>query len=331
MKLNFMRMAFAALLAVSTLAACDKELDLKERGNLVPKTVTEDPSLAAISVNGTRLHSETFGKATDPMIVVLHGGPGGDYRSLLNCKNLANDGYYVVFYDQRGAGLSERHDKSTYSIQLMLDDVTAVINNYRKSPAQKVFLLGHSWGAMLATAYVNAYPNSIAGLILAEPGGFTWDQTKDYVTRVRSIKPFEESSNDIFFPDQVLTGRENEHEVLDYKMAISSSFDSKPGNVSGNAGASPFWRMGAVTSTALFDIGSKDGFNWTTNLSRFKTKVLFCYSELNRAYGLAHAQLLSGAYPNVQLEKINGTGHEIPYFGWNNFYPPVKTYLNSLK
>jgi proline iminopeptidase len=250
---------------------------------------------------------------------------------MLNCKALAQDGYFVVFYDQRGSGLSQRHNKSTYSIQLMLDDLTSVINYYRKSPNQKIFLMGHSWGAMLATAYINSYPTAVTGAILAEPGGFNWQQTKDYVSRTRKITPANEGTNDVFYFDQILTGKENDHEVLDYKMAIASAYDSRQGNEVGNAGPSPFWRYGAVVSAALNDIAEKDGFDWRTNLSQSKTKVLFCYSELNRAYGLQHAQLLASSYPNVQIEKINGSGHEILYFGWNNFYPLAKTYLNSLK
>jgi proline iminopeptidase len=311
MKLIFKRMVLLTVLAAYTFTGCDKELNLNDPGNLVPKTVTEDLLLPAITINGTKLHAESFGNPNDPMVVNLHGGPGGDYLSMLNCKALVNDGYFVVFYDQRGAGLSQRHDKSIYSIQLMLDDLTGVIKYYRKSVSQKIFLLGHSWGAMLATAYVNAYPSAIRGLILAEPGGFTWDETKDYIKRTREIKPFNEATNDVFFSDQILTGKENEHQILDYKMAVTSAFDNIKGNVQGNAAQDPFWRMGAVTSTAYFKIADKDGFNWTTNLSRFTTKVLFCYSELNKAYGLDHAKLLSSAYPNVQLEKINGSGHGI--------------------
>ena len=119
-KLIFMSMV---LMAAITGTACKKELKVNEAGNLVPKTVTEDPSLPAISVNGTRLHAETFGNPDDPMVVVLHGGPGADYRSMLNVRALADDGYFVVFYDQRGSGLSQRQDKSGYSIQLMLDDL----------------------------------------------------------------------------------------------------------------------------------------------------------------------------------------------------------------
>jgi proline iminopeptidase len=318
------------LIAVFIGTACKKEqLKLNEPGNLVPKTVTEDPSLPAISINGTRLHAETFGNPDDPMIVVLHGGPGADYRSMLKVSALANDGYFLVFYDQRGSGLSQRQDKGSYSIQLMLDDLGSVISHYRKSPDQKIFLLGQSWGAMLATAYINSYPAAINGVILSEPGGFTWDETRDYISRTRKLSPFNEATNDEFYPDQVITGRENEHEVLDYKMALTSAFDTKKGNPIGNAGVYPFWRFGAVAQTSLFEIASKDGFNWTTNLSLYTTKVLFCYSELNKAYGPEYARLLSSAYPHVQLEMIQGTGHEIPYFGWNNFYPLVKNYLDS--
>jgi len=327
-KLSFLSMV---LIAAITVTACKKELKVDEPGNLVPKIVTGDASIPAIDVNGARFHAETFGTSTGPMVVILHGGPGADYRSMLNAKALANDGYFVIFYDQRGSGLSQREDKNRYSIQLMLDDLGAVISHYRKSKDQKVFLLGHSWGAMLATAYINSYPTTINGVILAEPGGFTWDQTSDYIKRTKDLSPFSENSNDALYPDQFFTGSENEHEILDYKLAVIASFDSREGNPLGIAGVYPFWRFGAVVQSALFDIAGKEGFDWTTNLSQYKTKVLFCYSELNKAYGLGHAQLLSSAYPNVQLEMIKGTGHEMFYFGWDDCYPIVKNYLNALR
>jgi proline iminopeptidase len=261
----------------------------------------------------------------------LHGGPGGDYRSLLNCKDFADNGYFVVFYDQRGTGLSKRHDKDIYSIQLMLDDLSAVIQHYRRSANQKVFLIGHSWGAMLATAYINAYSNRVNGAVLAEPGGFTLKDTEDYLSRSNKTNLLSEETNDAIYYDQIFTGKENEHEILDYKMQLQSSFENAKGNAIGNAGHYPFWRSGAIAAKALFEIADRDGFNWTTNLGQFTPKVLFMYSELNTSYGLQHAQFVSAAYRNVQLAKINGAGHELLYFGWNNFYPVALTYLNQLK
>ena len=63
--------------------ACDGVMEPGGEGNLVPRTVAEDANLPAIEMNGSRFHLETFGDPTSPVVVFLHGGPGGDYRSLL--------------------------------------------------------------------------------------------------------------------------------------------------------------------------------------------------------------------------------------------------------
>lgn len=326
------RLLLFALCIVILLPGCD-ELDPREPGLLVPKTVDQDGSLSSISVNGTQLHAESFGNAADPMIVVLHGGPGGDYRYLLNAKSLAGSGYYVVFYDQRGAGLSRREKKSSYSLQIMLDDLTGVIAHFRSSPQQKIILLGHSWGAMLATAYINQNPTAIQGAILCEPGGFIWKDIKDYVARTRNYGMTSESLNDATYVDQFFTGKETEHEKLDYKWGLTVSSDDSRNSPVGNEAHVPFWRMGAIVNRAMMEMGEEDKPNWTVNLQVFTTKVLFTYSARNSAYGLSHAQHVSSAYPNVQLERIDGAGHDMLTFptGWNNFMPLALDYLNSLE
>jgi proline iminopeptidase len=281
-------------------------------------------------VNGTRLHSETFGNPNDPILLVLHGGPGGDYRSLLNCSRFASDGYFVVFYDQRGSGLSRRHGREAYSdIRIFLDDLDAVIKYYRRSPDQHVILMGLSWGAMLATAYINDFPAEVRGAVLMEPGGFTWHDAEEYIKRCRTLDAFNEASNDYVYVDQVLTG--NDHNELDYKAALQGAADWSEGNRVGNPGPYPFWRKGAICSAAAADDARNHPFDFTTHLDQYTTRVLFMYSELNEAYGEAHARSVSSAYPNVQLVKISGTGHEIPYFGWEGFYPEARAYLNTIR
>jgi proline iminopeptidase len=312
--------------------ACTRELTIKEEGNLVPKTVKSDPSLPSITLNDSKFHSEAFGNPANKMLVVLHGGPGSDYRHLLNCKEFADHGYYVVFYDQRGSGLSERHAKNSYSIQVMIDDLEAVIAHYRTSASQKIFLLGHSWGAMLATAYIDQHPTAIRGVVLGEPGGFKWQDIETYVSRSRDLRYTSETLNDATYHDQFITGNENEHAILDYKYGLMASADGAADSPVGNEGPLPFWRAGAVVNRALFELGEKQKPDWTTNLGKYTTKVLFAYSERNKAYGLNHAQLVSSAYPNVQLELINGAGHDFISFptGWSNFFPKALNYLNSL-
>ncbi len=319
------------LVAITSLLLFSCEKNIQDRGNLVPETVDENPNIPSISVNGTLLHAETFRHPDSTMVVFLHGGPGADYKNALNAKQLADDGFFVIFYDQRGTGLSQRHPKKSYSIQLYLDDLNAVIQHYRSSTAQKVFLFGHSWGGMLAAAFINVYPEKIQGAIFAEAGGFNKELLDEYGAASRKIKLFAEATNDVFYYDQFLTGRENEHAILDYKMSVASSFSYAKGNDEGIEGPSPFWRNGAAVLQAFINIAENEGFDFTTNLQAFQNKVLFIYGANNKSYGLKFAQKEAVFFENAQLTQINNTGHEMIYFKWNLVHPIVLKYLNELK
>ena len=86
----------------------------------VAKTVEQDPSIPHIELDNVVFHAETFGSDTNKVVIVLHGGPGNDYRNLIDLKALA-DQYFVVFYDQRGPGLSPR----VAAEQLTVDNMVA--------------------------------------------------------------------------------------------------------------------------------------------------------------------------------------------------------------
>lgn len=315
------------------IAACEPE-DWSKPGNLVPRTVDQDASIPSQEINGTLLHVESYGTPTDPLIVVIHGGPGGDFRSLLAAKDLADDGFHVVFYDQRGTGLSKREDRSQFedkgAINLFIDDLDKLITLYTFGPDQKVFLMGHSWGAMLATAYINKYPNKITGAVLAEPGGLTWPQTKDYLSRSNEVKLFTEAINNTLVPESIIAGK-SQHEILDYKASFFTSYENAPGNAIGNDGEYPFWRNGAVSAEGMNEYADRYGFDFTANLHQYTTEVLFLYSEKNTAYGRSWAEQVSAPYPNVNLQMVANSGHEMFYFGWTDLYPKALNYLKQLK
>ena len=322
----FKMVIFLMILAIQS---CE-ELSTQDSGNLVPKTADENNTIPSIAIEGTLLHSEAFGDPTDPMVVFIHGGPGADYRNGLNARYLADAGYYVVFYDQRGTGLSQRHPKNEFTPDVMLNDLSGVMAYYRTSENQKIFLFGHSWGAILAALYINEHPSEIDGAILAEPGGLTWQSLQKYNERAKKPYLFEEATSDVLYLDQLFTGKENEHEILDYKLGVTSSFSYAPGNIEGIEGSSPFWRYGAESLNGLLEYADKYGFDATGNLDQYTKKVLFLYTENNKAYGdvLAHEEAAN--FPNAEVAKINDTGHEMIYFGWDKVFPVVLSYLNSL-
>jgi hypothetical protein len=62
-------------------------------------------------VRDTRLFVRDVGPKDAPVLLVVHGGPGGNHMSLRPLEQLSPH-YRVVLYDQRGAGESDRLDVS---------------------------------------------------------------------------------------------------------------------------------------------------------------------------------------------------------------------------
>lgn len=309
------------ILLIIFLSSCKKEKFINEHGNLVPKTVTEDLTLSSIHVNGVKLHAQAYGHKDSTLIVVIHGGPGTGFRYMLNCKSLADKGYRVVFYDQVGSGLSERLPKEWYINhganaidKVFYDELKSVISHYKTHSSQKVVLLTQSWGSILATGYAGKYPNQVDGLILAEPGALKWNDIIEYVDNSRSFGLWSEALNDVTFLDQFISGKENQHNILDYKTALSmTSSNSIVGDIKPNLGANSVYyksnRNGAVISTAMFEIGEKYKPDFSEGISNYQQKVLFFYSSNNKVYTDNWAAKITSVYTNKEVVKVQGVGH----------------------
>lgn len=333
------------VLCALLLSGCNKENQLDKDGYLLPKTVDQDPSLPAINVNGAKLHAQAFGPADSTLIVCIHGGPGANFKYLLNCKSLSNKGYRVVFYDQRGSGLSQRFDKAWYLKwgekaieESFYKDLKGVIEYFKTTETQKVVLLSQSWGSILATGFAGKYPTEIDGLILAEPGGLLWTDIVAYVGASRSFKIWSEALNDITYLDQFITGNENQHNRLDYKMSLISSSNALVGDlksVLGNNGNTyKAVRDGAVISTAMFEIGEKYKPDFADGIQQFNKPVLFFYSSNNQAYPDSWAEKIASNYVNKEVVKVMGVGHSGMFDqldNWTNFTEPkVIEYIKGL-
>ena len=99
-------------------------------------------------------------------IVLVNGGPGYDSQQIFRAfKRLASPTRRVIAYDQRGIGRtpppsSVPHD---YSLDAFVADLEAL---RIRLGVQRIDLLGHSFGALVASAYTAAHPNRVRSLIL---------------------------------------------------------------------------------------------------------------------------------------------------------------------
>lgn len=149
----------------------------------VPATVENDPSLAYVELQEYKFHVRTYGDARHPPIVVVHGGPGGDLQYLLPLQGLARD-HFLIFYDQRGTGLSPRVPKASLTLEHNLDDLHQIVTHYGGD--RPVKLVGHSWGAMLSVAYLGRHPDRVSHAVVVEPGILTPEAAKAFVQRFKA-------------------------------------------------------------------------------------------------------------------------------------------------
>jgi len=137
---------------------------------------------AAVSVNrseyltldGTKMYLLTRGAdRSAPVLLWLHGGPGGAERPLFRYFNSELENHFVVVYwDQRGTARSfdPKADPHRLTIAQHVVDLDAVVDHLRQSLDQdKIILMGHSWGAALGLQYAWAHPDKVSAFIGVNP------------------------------------------------------------------------------------------------------------------------------------------------------------------
>lgn len=121
-----------------------------------------------IDVGGAGLYVELEGKGVP--LVLINGGPGGTHHYFHPWFSRAKKYARVVYYDQRGCGLSDfKPGDKGYSVEQAVEDLEAI----RKALGfEKWAVLGYSYGGFLAQLYTVLHPENVSGLILlgASPG-----------------------------------------------------------------------------------------------------------------------------------------------------------------
>ena len=109
------------------------------------------------------LNVETAGKG--PACLYLHGGPGYWSQSFKHFAGpLLENRIEMIYLDQRGCGLSQHDENQNYSLDRLIEDIEDV----RKAlNIQKWYVIGHSFGGILAANYAKHYPAHVEGLILS--------------------------------------------------------------------------------------------------------------------------------------------------------------------
>ena len=100
-------------------------------------------------------------------LLTLHGGPGCTHEYFECFEDfLPQEGVEFYYYDQLGSAYSDQpDDASLWTVDRFREEVEQV---RRGLGLDNFYLLGHSWGGMLAIEYALKYPQHLKGLVISD-------------------------------------------------------------------------------------------------------------------------------------------------------------------
>ena len=146
----------------------------------------------SVQREGFTLHYRTIGSGVP--LLLLSGGPGFEVDYMSGIAQELGSSYKCILLEQRGTGRSQPPNLTAaqMTVKLFVEDVEAVRASLN---IDRLIILGHSWGGMLAMAYAVAHPDRIESLILVDSGGMDLSfgaHFRDNVTSRASISERQE-------------------------------------------------------------------------------------------------------------------------------------------
>ncbi len=271
------------------------------------------------TTNGIQIEYETFGEKSSPSVLLIMGLAG----QLIHwqkefCMKLSHQGYHVIRYDNRDAGLSTKFKEFTlkktmenigaclmkkeasvpYSIEDMADDAAGLLDFL---DIKKAHICGMSMGGFIAQTFAINYPDRTSSLtsIYSNPGN-----RKEY-------QPTQKVSEFMLSPVPSNRDAYIEHMVAYFKFISGSGvpFDEDfHRTLAGQSHDRSFCPEGTARQT-LAILTQKDR---GADLEKLSIPALVIHGDDDPVVPLAGGKATVDAIPGAELKIIKGMGHAMP-------------------
>ena len=249
------------------------------------------------------------------LVIFYHGFPSF-WLSFFDQMEALKGRYRVVAVDGLGAGLSAKPDSlDAYRIDKLAADIDALARHFAGD--QPFILIGHDWGAALAFAFAQAYPERLAKVVglSAPPYELFLEMLEESAVQQRASGYMRE-----------ITATTTEAVIAD-----------PPGQRLFEIGYAGLVRSGALSHAEgeLFRAAlapaaaSNGGYNWyranipssdekATSMSwpapgaRIAVPALLVWGETDRTFDAAFIERLESRSDRLTIEVISGVGHWTP-------------------
>lgn len=149
-----------------------------------------------IETKNVKMHYFTWGKSSGTPLIWIHGSLSSAYEILPFAEKLVKEGYYIIAIDYYGHGQTNipDHEVSLYHVA---DDVKFLMDQLK---IDKAVMGGWSRGGFISTAFYDAYPEKVLGLILEDGGSVSTNTNYHKMDSTLLLKTVRRNSGQIL-PD----------------------------------------------------------------------------------------------------------------------------------
>ena len=254
--------------------------------------------------DGVELHYRTAGSGTPA--IFLSGGPGFEVDYVVPLGDFIPATYQRVFLEQRGTGRSRLSVlPHTMTLRIVVEDLEALRVHLKQ---ERLFLIGHSWGGMLAMAYAAAHPDRVDKMILIGPGGPTLEFAQWFPDNIRMRLRPEDLEKERYWDDAPKRGVDPDKAALEGIRAITPGyfFDREKGLAF--AASMPDGTVHLAVNQLLFDDMAKTGYDSRPGLQKLDRPVLIAQGHQDPV-GDKTAEDIHAAIKGSVLKYFNKSGH----------------------
>jgi alpha-beta hydrolase superfamily lysophospholipase len=127
------------------------------------------------STDSSDIYMRVFGKnGKKTPVIMSHGLQSHSGWFVQSAAFIASLGHPVYSMDRRGSGLSQAPRGDLKDFMIIVEDIHTVANFVKKRhEKEKIYVLGHCFGAIPAAAFACEHPDNVKGLILTTPAIYT--------------------------------------------------------------------------------------------------------------------------------------------------------------
>lgn len=254
---------------------------------------------------GATIYYEVFGSGAGTPLFVVNGGPGFDhtYLHVSPAWDALGKSRRVVMYDQRGTGRSTgEHKGQALTLKDQIDDLDALRAHLG---ADRMELLGHSWGGYLVMAYAAMHPEHVAHLFIMDSAAPRW---KDIIFLFKEVFPEGTAREDaLAFVDEMGDKNAARASLLEYLSMLFYAPEKRDGFL---AAVSPSVYTRDVNRAVNADL---DRVDLNPEIQKFKFPVLVITGRYDMNVAPLVAYKIHQGIPGSKFRVFERSGH-LPFY-----------------